>query len=136
MASINRSTVTLLAVPAGSQLSGAATYYPTSATPNNTVGNTVADLPTGTFSEVALDLNLSALTGTTPTVDVYLDRKGADGVYYQIFHATQLTAAGTVVTSVGMGAATNHSCGLFLRLRIVVGGTSPLATFSASVVGK
>lgn len=135
MPNINRSTVTLLSVPAGSVLNGANTYYPKQGTPNNTTA-TAADLPTGTFSEIAVDVNLSALTGTAPTFQVFVDRKGADGVYYQIFQGTSLTAAGTTMTSIGMGAATNHSCGLFLRLRIVVGGTTPNATFSASIVGK
>ena len=135
MASINRSTVTLLSIAPGAVLNAAGTYYPKTGAANNTVA-TGADLTTGTFTEIALDVNLSALTGTSPTFQVFLDRKGADGVYYQIYQSTSLTAAGSISTSVGMGAATNHSCGLFLRLRIVTGGTTPNATFSASIVGK
>lgn len=131
----NRSATVLLSVPAGTVLTGANTYYPSQTAPGNTTA-TAADLPVGTFSELAVDLNLSALTGTNPTVDVYLDRKGGDGVYYQIYHATQLTAAGVVSTSAGLSAPVNHSLGTLLRLRIVVAGTSPVATFSASIIGK
>jgi hypothetical protein len=122
MASVNRAGA-ILTPTAALNLSGVGTTNDT-------------DLVVGTFTEAAIDINVSAITGTTPTLDIYLDRKGADGVYYQIWHATQVTAVGAVSTSVGLGAPVNHSLGMIVRLRFALGGTTPAATLTRNVVGK
>ncbi len=88
------------------------------------------------YATAAVDVNVTAATGTSPTLDLYLDRQGADGVWYNVWHPTQITAAGAASTSVGPGCATGEVLTGYLRLRWVVGGTTPSFTFSASVVGR
>jgi len=98
-------------------------------------GNT-PNLPVAEFSELAVDVNVTAVSGTSPTLNLYLDRLGGDGNWYNIWASAQITAVGTVSTTVGAGCATNQAFGNWVRLRWVIGGTSPSFTFSASIIGK
>lgn len=94
------------------------------------------EVSVGKFRELALDVNLTALTGTTPTFQVFVDRLGADGVYYVIYTGASLNTPGTVTASLGVGASTNVSFGYAVRVRIAIAGTTPAATFTASLIGK
>ena len=83
--------------------------------------------PTATVDYLSADINVTSLRGTSPTLDFYVEREGADGVAYSIWHPTQLTAIGAPSTSIGPGMATTAMVGLRTRLRWVFGGTA-LAT--------
>jgi hypothetical protein len=90
----------------------------------------------GIYGELAVDVNISAVSGTTPSMTLYVDRKGADGNFYTIYTSAAQNAAGNVSTSIGVGAATNASFGDIVRLRWVITGTTPSFTFTASIKGK
>lgn len=79
-----------------------------------------------------LGLDLTAIGGTNPTLDVYWDRYGADGVAYQAYHAAQKTAAGQVATSIGIGMEVDTPLGEAGRLRWVLGGTGVATTSGAT----
>ncbi|SRR6266487_31118 len=96
------------------------------------------DLTVGAYTEISLDINTTAQSGTSPTLQLFYERKGADGIYYVLWQSAVLTvAANTLSTSIGSGMAYNQSLGLTGRLRWVVGGSAtPTYTFSANIQGK
>ncbi|SRR6266699_6459131 len=102
-----------------------------------TANGNSADLAVGPYTEVSVDVNITVVSGTAPTLTLFVDRKGLDGIYYPLW---QTNAAITVVsqtsTSIGSGCVIAQSLGNTIRLRWVVTGTSPSFTFSASIVGK
>ena len=100
------------------------------------VTTTSANLTVGIYKELAIDVNISVITGTTPTYILAVDRLGADGVYYTIYTGTAITAVGVVSVSLGVGASTNVAFGNVIRVREIVGGTTPSVTRSISVLGK
>lgn len=100
-----------------------------------TSGNS-GDIAVDTFDQLAIDINISAVSGTTPSATFTWNRKGSDGVYYPIWTSSAQTAAGKVSASIGMGGPTNHSIGQTGRLDWAITGTTPSFTFTASVIGK
>jgi hypothetical protein len=101
-----------------------------------TASGNSADLSVGQYTELAVDANITAVVGVNPTLQFFLDRKGADNVYYPIWQSITFTATGQVSTSVGAGMSIAQSFGATVRLRWVIGGTTPSWTFSGSIVGK
>lgn len=128
------SYATLVSSTVTSVLSGTDVYTLPSTT--ETVGSTSANLSVGSLRELALDINVTAISGTTPTLNAYLDRLGSDGEWYTIWSGAQITAVGTQSTSIGAGLADNASFGSTCRFRYVIGGTTPSVTFSVSIQGK
>ena len=96
------------------------------------------DLTVGPYTELSIDINTTAQAGTSPTLQLFYERKAADGIYYVLWQSAVLTTAtNTISTSVGAGMAYNQSLGVTGRLRWVVGGSAtPTFTFSASIQGK
>ena len=68
-----------------------------------TVNGNSADLAVGQFTELTIDCNITAVAGINPTLQFFLDRKGADAVYYPIWQSVTFTTTGQVSTSVGAG---------------------------------
>lgn len=101
-----------------------------------TVSGNSANLDCTAVSTVAVDVNVTAVSGVAPTLNAFLDRLGADGVWYPAWSAAQITAAGVTSTSVGPGCAVGQVLSATVRLRWVIGGTTPSFTFSASVTGR
>lgn len=92
-------------------------------------------LSTGVNRYLAVDVDVTAVSGTAPTLTLRLERQGEDGVWYDTGWAPPaVTAAGVVSASVGPGCTTNVVLTDNVRLRWTVGGTSPSFTFSASLV--
>lgn len=101
-----------------------------------TTGNS-GDLTVDSFAELAVDANITAVSGTSPTIVFALDRKGADGIYYPIWTSSTVSTSPTQVSnSIGSGFSTNQSFGNVVRFRWTIGGTSPSWTFSVSILGK
>lgn len=112
-------------------------FVQASAASSGTTQNS-SDLAVGHLSEVSIDLSTTAQSGTSPTIQYFWERKGADGIYYVLWQSAILTAAAnTVSTSIGTGMAYNQSLGLIGRLRWVVGGSAtPTYTHSINIYGK
>lgn len=113
---------------------GATVYHKASTA--YTASGTSGALTVGPLTTLAVDVNVSAVAGTSPTLDFYLERQGADGEWYQVWHPTQVTAAGVVTTSVGPGCTTGAVVLSTMRLRWVIAGTTPSFTWSASIVAR
>ena len=119
----------------GKLLRASATIVNLGAAAQTTNGNS-GTLGVDAYSELAVDINISAVSGTSPTLNLYIDRLGADGNWYTIWSSAQQTGMGQVSASIGAGLATNQAFGNSARLRWVLGGTTPSFTFSASIIAK
>src|SRR5581483_146664 len=105
----------------------------------NAVGSgNSGDLDVSKLREISIDITTTAQAGTNPTIQVFWERKGADGNYYALWQSNSLTAASNGLrTSIGPGLAYNQSLGPTGRLHWVVGGTAtPTWTFTPNVYGK
>lgn len=92
---------------------------------------------------IKLVIDITAITGTTPTLTVTLQGKdAASGKYYTILASTALNAVATTVLTVFPGAtasanvAANDMLPKTWRVITVIGGTGPsvTATIGASLV--
>lgn len=92
---------------------------------------------------VKVVVNITAITGTTPTLTVAIQgRDQASGQYYTILASAALNATGTTVLTVypGLPATANVSANDVLpptwRISATIGGTTPAvtATIGASVI--
>jgi hypothetical protein len=114
----------------------AATVLNQASASQTTSGNS-ADLTVGSYAELTVDCNITAVSGTLPTVQFFLDRKGSDTIYYPVWQSVTVISAGQVSTSIGAGMSIAQGFGNIVRLRWVIGGSGgPSVTFSASIVGK
>jgi hypothetical protein len=95
-----------------------------------TNGNT-ADINVGNYKEGIFFLNVTAVSGTSPTLDVSIQSKDpVSGVYFTIANFTQ-------VTDITSQSICITSCmGSIIRVQYKVGGTNPSFTFSVGGVLK
>lgn len=98
-----------------------------------TTSGSSAELDTSDFREVVVYLNVTAASGTTPTLDLKAQSLDpVSGVWMDVPSGglTQKTAAGTElkVVSSGLGAR--------LRISYTIAGTTPSFTFSIGAAGK
>lgn len=100
-----------------------------------TISGDSGDLDVSLIKSIALDINITAVGGSSPTLTFFVDRKGADGLYYQIWSSGSLTSAQQVSRSIGPGCTVNQSLGTLARVRWVITGSSPSWTFSVSILG-
>jgi hypothetical protein len=89
-----------------------------------TNGNT-ADIDVSLYSVVEIEVKVTAVSGTTPTLDVYIEGKfEATGDYKVLASQTGITSTGVWFLVV------NLLVFRFIRVRWVVGGTTPSFTFT------
>jgi hypothetical protein len=87
-------------------------------------GNT-ADIDLSLYSIVEIEVKVTAVSGTTPTLDVYIEgRFEATGDYKVLASVTGITSTGVWFLTI------NPLVFRFIRIRWVVGGTSPSFTFT------
>lgn len=92
----------------------------------------------GFASNVEVGINVTAKSGTSPSLQPYLEQLGSDGVWYAIWKPSAITTTGQTVASIGSASKTFPAVlsgqG---RLRVTIGGSAtPKFTFSAVVVGR
>jgi hypothetical protein len=101
-----------------------------------TVSGNSGDLPVGgEITELAVDTNITAVAGTSPTLQLILERKEKD-LYFPIWQSVVVTDVAKVSTSVGEGLAYAQSFGEYIRFKWVIGGTGASFVFSSSIIGK
>src|SRR5260370_36975249 len=93
-----------------------------------------ADIFVGDVTELAFDVNVTAIDAGC-TLNLYVERKGADGNYYPIFTSAAVTAPGLVSQSIGEGLSDNASFGNLVRIRWTV-TVSKTAAMEPSLMGK
>lgn len=85
-----------------------------------------SDIPAGNLN---VQLNISAMSGTSPSLTVTIEWSG-DGTNFATFQPG--AEAFTAITATGNTVRTFPIKGSFWRLRYVVAGTTPSVTFSAT----
>jgi len=96
---------------------------------------TGADVDTEQLGSANFYLDVTAVTGTTPTLDVKIQEKDpASGKYFDLVSFTQQTAISSERKSYGLGAG--ELLGKVIRYVATIGGTTPSFTFSLSMVGR
>jgi hypothetical protein len=90
-----------------------------------TASGNSADIDVSTVSALEIELKVTSVSGTTPTLDVYIEGKfEATGDY-------KVLASQTGITSTGIWFFTiNPLIFRYIRVRWVVGGVSPSFTFT------
>jgi hypothetical protein len=91
-------------------------------------GNT-SDIDVGPFIMAEVALNVTSVSGTSPTLSVYLEGK-VGPLYKTIWAIENITAPSTHFLSI------THLAFRYIRVRWVVGGTSPSFTFAVYFEGK
>lgn len=93
------------------------------------------DIDVSQIRRLALNISVTAVSGTTPSMTVTVERKTEAGVYIAIFTGTAITAAGTQIASIGPGLVTQHMPGHVVRVNFTISGTTPSFTMSADLTG-
>jgi hypothetical protein len=92
-----------------------------------TASGNSADISVDNFSAAELELKVTAVSGTSPTLDIYIEGKfEATGDYKTLASQTGITATGTWFFTL------NPLIFRYIRIRWVVGGTSPSFTFTVA----
>lgn len=115
------------------------TVYLLASAAQTTTNFTAGPFVVGPYAELAVDINITAKTGTTPTIQFFIDRIGADSIAYNIWSSAVVnnTAPTQVSASIGSGFSTNQSFGANIQFRWTIGGTAtPGYTLSCSIIGK
>lgn len=122
--------------------------YPSTTHATDNAGDSV---DTSGFTTLAVDANVTVFTGgTTPSVTFFVDRLGADGIWYPVWSSGALTTTGKKSASLGPGltggtvtAGVGTGVGAFptslttqARFGWTLAGSPTSITFSASVVGR
>lgn len=90
------------------------------------------------LEELLLFLNVTAASGTTPELNVFLDTSDDYGAtWYQLAQLgpANIAAVGQYTLGIGLGSSTGPF-GNRLRVRWTVAGTTPSFTFAVKAVGK
>lgn len=98
-----------------------------------------ADIDVSKYVELDLYINITAVSGTTPTAVFNLDTKSEDAApaYASVFSSSAQTGTGLVISSVGPGTANAKGFGRTVRFRwSAIGGTTPSFTVNFTIVGK
>jgi hypothetical protein len=101
-----------------------------------TASGDVGDLDVSKCAQIAVDINISAISGTTPTIQFFVDRKDANGLYFNLWQSNVVSATGQASASIGPFMTMAQSLGSTVKLRYTITGTTPSATFSVSVLGR
>jgi hypothetical protein len=93
-----------------------------------TTSGSSADISVDNFSSARFWIKVTAVSGTTPTLDVYIEGKYEQtGDYEPLVSKTGITAVGAFL----IGQVDNLVF-RFIRVRWVVGGTTPSFTFTVT----
>jgi hypothetical protein len=93
----------------------------------------------GNAEKLAVDIGVTGSQGTSPTLQVFVDRLGSDGSsYFAVYDSTAL-APGSYPrsTSIGPGCTNPQEIAQYGRVRWVIGGSAtPGVQFTVSIQGE
>jgi hypothetical protein len=101
----------------------------------HTASSDTGDLDVSKYRRVALDINITSVSGTTPSIQFFVDRKDANSIYTNLWSSSAITATSSISSTIGAFATNKQALGAIVRLRWTITGTSPSFTFSISVIG-
>jgi hypothetical protein len=92
-----------------------------------TASGNSADIDVSGISALEIELKVTAVSGTSPTLDVYIEGR------FEVTGDYKVLAAQTGITGTGVWFFTINPCVFrYIRVRWVVGGTSPRFTFTVA----
>ncbi|GAC1306439.1 MAG: hypothetical protein NVSMB19_18600 [Vulcanimicrobiaceae bacterium] len=101
------------------------------------------NLAVGGFRELAVLVNVTAASGTSPSIAfvVEMNDSAGSGAWYPLLSAPAITAVGLASYSIGSGfpsstTSADAAFGDTVRVRYVVTGTTPSFTSQVTVIGK
>jgi len=98
------------------------------------------DIDVSNYTEIAVDVNVSAKQGTSPTLQILIYRKDAFGNYFQLWDSTATSVNSPPVQifkSIGPGCTVTEELGSTIRMNWNIGGSAtPGAQFTASIIAK
>lgn len=87
------------------------------------------------YSRLATMLNVSAVSGTSPSLTVYVEiRDPVSGSWYVIGQFTPQTGISGELICIGAGGDTKFVAGDTIRVRWTITGTTPSFTFSVGAI--
>lgn len=111
------------------------TVFSEAATARTATGNVAVETPLNA-TEATVSVNVTAASGTSPTLTVAFQQQDANGVWYDAGVTASITATGTARFAVGPGTANGFPLGGSQRLSWTIGGVSPSFTFQVSVQAR
>lgn len=115
----------------------AATVYNQAATNVQSTTGGSGVLTVGSYVELSIDCKVTALGGTSPTIQFFVDRVDANGIAFPIWNSSTISVSNTSTSqSIGAGLALNIAFGNSIQFRWTITGTLPVITYSSSIIGK
>jgi len=128
---------TVLSTPNTTTFLTAATVAVTGPDGQTVPGIPANGIPVQGVISIALDFNITAISGASAALTVTVDRYGEDGVWYNIYTSGAKSATGQTVASIGPGESTNVEIGNIVRVAFFLSNTTtPSVTLSASARAK
>jgi hypothetical protein len=103
-----------------------------SASSAHTTSSDIGDVDVSKCRRIAVDINITAVSGSTPTIQFFVDRKDVNGIYYNVWSSSVVNAVGQVSTTIGAFGTINQALGAIARLRWTITGSTTLASPSQS----
>lgn len=81
------------------------------------------------YTEAQIHVDVTAASGTTPTLDVAIQSSPDDSIWATHTSFTQITTTGTAVQKI-------TNIGQYMRLKYTIGGSSPSFTLTSKITFK
>lgn len=94
---------------------------------------TLGPFNSGGYANAALLVRLTALTGTSPTFQPLIALQDHIGVQYTLVAGTQLTVIGSTTVLIGIASGKTILFDPYY-VKVLIGGTTPSATWSADIL--
>jgi hypothetical protein len=83
------------------------------------------------------NINVTALSGTTPSITVFVEGQDDNGVWYALYAPSAISTVSDTAQSIGPGMQTNTVIPETVRVRWTIGGSAvPTVTCTISLVGQ
>jgi hypothetical protein len=106
-----------------------------SASAAHTSSSDIGDVDVSKCRRIAVDINITAVSGSTPTIQFFVDRKDVNGIYSNLWSSSVVSAVSQVSTTIGAFGTIAQALGAIARLRWAIGGSTPSFAFSISIMG-
>lgn len=101
-----------------------------------TASGTSANFATSNFTSLFASINVTAVSGTAPTLTVSLQMQDANANWFTLATTPTISANGIYVLAVGPGLINNYPIMNTARLSWTIGGTTPSFTVQRGLQGK
>lgn len=109
--------------------------YSEAATARTATGNSATQSIPGHIREAFVGVNVTAVSGTGPTLTVQFQQQDANGIWQTLAATSSITAVSTVALNLPEASYSFVGGGSY-RVRWVIGGTSPSFTFQVGIHGR